>query len=118
MVGESANVQSAGVSDSYWAMPTRMLQDVAGAGPDRAGAKEYEAAQRVLGAGDAVMERAAALAVFLASERARSITGRLISAPWDNWEAWPDHAEALKGSDLYTLRRITGRDRGQGWGDK
>jgi 3-oxoacyl-[acyl-carrier protein] reductase len=100
------------------AMPTRMLQDVADAGAARAGAKEYEAAQRALGGGDAVMERAAALAVFLATGKARGITGRVISAPWDNWEAWPDHAEALRGSDLYTLRRIAGRDRGQGWGDK
>jgi 3-oxoacyl-[acyl-carrier protein] reductase len=41
----------------------------------------------------------------------------LISAEWDNWEEWPNNLDQLKNSDLYTLRRITGRDRGQQWGD-
>ena len=31
---------------------------------------------------------------------------------------WPEHLDELKNSDIYTLRRITGRDRGFDWGDK
>jgi len=58
------------------------------------------------------------LAVFLASDASKGITGRLISAQWDKWEDWPDHLAELADSDLYTLRRITGRDRGKIWGDK
>jgi hypothetical protein len=46
------------------------------------------------------------------------ITGKLISALWDNWEQWPEHRRELAGGDVYTLRRITGRDRGMEWGDK
>jgi hypothetical protein len=60
----------------------------------------------------------AELAVFLASTESNGISGKLISAVWDNWADWPDHLTELSKSDAYTLRRITGRDRGFGWGDK
>ncbi|MDR2645914.1 MAG: SDR family oxidoreductase [Holosporaceae bacterium] len=58
------------------------------------------------------------LCLWLASDASNGITGRLISAKWDNWKEWPKHLAELQNSDLYTLRRITGRDRGQTWGDK
>ena len=54
---------------------------------------------------------------FLLTEKSNGITGKLISAEWDNWVEWPNRLDQLKNSDLYTLRRITGRDRGQQWGD-
>ena len=60
---------------------------------------------------------AAGLIVFLASRASDGITGKLISAQWDRWQEWPDHLDALNRSDVYTLRRITGRDRGFEWGD-
>ena len=56
------------------------------------------------------------LAVFLASAASDGITGKLISAPWDPWEELGDHAEDLRGSDVYTLRRIVPGDRGLEWG--
>jgi 3-oxoacyl-[acyl-carrier protein] reductase len=54
----------------------------------------------------------------LASEASRGITGKLISAVWDRWEDWPLHLDELNKTDIYTLRRIVGRDRGMAWGDK
>jgi 3-oxoacyl-[acyl-carrier protein] reductase len=54
---------------------------------------------------------------FLLSDKSAGITGKLISAEWDDWAEWPNHLGLLKDSDLYTLRRIIGRDRGQEWGD-
>jgi hypothetical protein len=54
---------------------------------------------------------------FLASDASIGITGKLISAEWDNWAEWPSHLHEIKNLDIYTLRRITGRDRGQEWGD-
>ena len=54
---------------------------------------------------------------FLLTEKSDGITGKLISAEWDNWAEWPNNLDQLKNSDLYTLRRITGRDRGYVWGD-
>jgi NAD(P)-dependent dehydrogenase (short-subunit alcohol dehydrogenase family) len=55
---------------------------------------------------------------FLLSNHSGGISGKLISAQWDNWEEWPNHLRELKESDLYTLRRITGRDRNLNWGDR
>lgn len=55
---------------------------------------------------------------FLSSKSSREINGKLISAEWDNWEEWTNHPSELQNSDVYTLRRITGRDRGKSWGDK
>lgn len=57
------------------------------------------------------------LCKFLTSSESKGITGKLISAEWDNWEKWPMHLNKLQNSDLYTLRRITGDDRGETWGD-
>jgi short-subunit dehydrogenase len=54
---------------------------------------------------------------FLLTDSSEGITGKLISVEWDNWAEWPDNLEKLKNSDLYTLRRISGRDRGHEWGD-
>jgi NAD(P)-dependent dehydrogenase (short-subunit alcohol dehydrogenase family) len=99
------------------AMPTNMLEEVVAAGIDRAGAGEVAAFDRAQSAGEATMERAAALAVFLTGQGS-AITGKLIAAQWDSWEDWPLHLEELNASDVYTLRRITGRDRNKEWGDR
>jgi 3-oxoacyl-[acyl-carrier protein] reductase len=54
---------------------------------------------------------------FLISHKSQGITGKLINSNWDNWPEWPNHLIELESSDLYTLRRITSRDRGKEWGD-
>ena len=46
------------------------------------------------------------------------MSGKLISALWDDWNNWINYKDILKKSDIYTLRRITGFDRGYTWGDK
>lgn len=99
------------------AMKTAMLGEVLAKGA-AAGDRELSIANKVFEEGGASMDRVADLAIFLASDAARGITGKLISAVWDNWESWPQHLSELSTSDVYTLRRITGRDRGMSWGDK
>jgi NAD(P)-dependent dehydrogenase (short-subunit alcohol dehydrogenase family) len=100
------------------AMRTSMLQDIVDKGEAAVGDREYSLARRVMTEGGASMDVVAELCNFLASDAARGITGKLISAVWDDWRNWPDHIEELSASDVYTLRRIVGRDRGFGWGDK
>ena len=100
------------------ALNTRMLEQALAAGPEKVGAAFFERSVKQKESGGAGLERGASLAVFLASDASNGITGRLISAPWDNWEAWPEHVAELTSGDLYTLRRISGRDRGVDWGDK
>lgn len=100
------------------ALNTRMLDEVIAAGPVKVGLDFYEKSLKQREAGGVPLLTGANLAVFLGSDASNGITGKLISAIWDNWEEWPNHLDDLNRSDIYTLRRITGRDRGHGWGDK
>lgn len=100
------------------AMKTSLLEEVLRSGQDVTGVNEFELAQKVFGNGGASMGRVADLALFLAGDAGKGITGKLISAVWDNWQEWPNHLDELSISDAYTLRRIAGRDRGFSWGDK
>ena len=100
------------------ALNTRMLDEILQAGPQKVGQAFYERSLAQKKSGGAPLGRAAELALFLASEASDGITGKLISAIWDDWEHWPEHLVELESSDAYTLRRITGRDRGLTWGDK
>jgi NAD(P)-dependent dehydrogenase (short-subunit alcohol dehydrogenase family) len=99
------------------AMKTAMLKEVL-AKSVAAGSGEASLASEVFAKGGASMDRVADLALFLASDASKGISGKLISAVWDNWEKWPNHLDELSQSDVYTLRRIAGRDRGFVWGDK
>lgn len=100
------------------AMQTAMLAEVLSTGANAAGEREFDLASKVFVEGGASMERVADLALFLASDKGKGVTGKLVSAVWDRWEDWPEHLEELAKSDVYTLRRIAGRDRGFDWGDK
>jgi 3-oxoacyl-[acyl-carrier protein] reductase len=97
---------------------TRMLDDILAAGSTRVGLEFFERAVRQKQEGGDALAHGAELAVFLASSASNGITGKLISAIWDNWPEWIDHLDDLRNSDVYTLRRIVGRDRGSEWGDK
>jgi NAD(P)-dependent dehydrogenase (short-subunit alcohol dehydrogenase family) len=100
------------------AMKTAMLAEILEGGARNSGGREFAVAAKVFEEGGASMDRVADLALFLSSQAARGVTGKLISAVWDDWECWPNHTSELASSDLYTLRRIAGRDRGVNWGDK
>jgi 3-oxoacyl-[acyl-carrier protein] reductase len=99
------------------AMKTAMLEEVLAKGA-AAGDRELSVGNKVFEEGGASMDRVADLALFLVSDAASGITGKLISAVWDDWEKWSQHLAELSASDVYSLRRITGRDRGMSWGDK
>ena len=112
------------------AMKTAMTTQVEAMGRECVGDKEFAGAQRVLAEGGTSMERVAELALFLAGSDSKGITGKLISAVWDNWRALlgpssdATHSleaahkiQELSKSDVYTLRRIGGRDRGMPWAD-
>lgn len=97
------------------ALDTRLLDDVLAAGPERVGREFHERAQRLREGGATPLARGADLAVFLASGRSDGITGRLVSAVWDDWAALPARRSQLEASDVFTLRRIVPRDRGFDW---
>jgi len=100
------------------AMKTALLGEILKEAIGTVGEKEFNIASKIFAEGGASMDKVADLALFLASDASKGITGKLISAVWDDWEHWPEHLGELSSSDIYTLRRITGRDRGFIWGDK
>jgi len=91
------------------AVNTRLLDQVLAA-RERAGKEFYAKARQQKANGGTPPEKAAELAVFLASPAAAGVTGRLISAVWDDWKSLPEHAEELDRSAMFTLRRIDGRN--------
>jgi NAD(P)-dependent dehydrogenase (short-subunit alcohol dehydrogenase family) len=96
------------------AMNTRMLDEILAAGMERL-PQEHAKAQAQAKSGGVPPTEAAALVLFLASEAAGRITGKLISAPWDGWRNFPSHLDEINATDIYTLRRIIPKDRGMSW---
>ena len=98
-------------------LKTKLLDQMLEAGPDRIGESLFNKSSAKADASSDSSARAIELIDFLLSDASSGITGKLISAEWDNWSDWPNHLDDLGSSDIYTLRRVTGRDRGQNWGD-
>jgi len=98
-------------------LKTRMLKELMDAGPNSVGVKLFNKSLAKASDEKDSNEIACRLINFLASDISNGITGKLISAEWDKWGEWPEYIKELRDSDLYTLRRITGRDRNQTWGD-
>ena len=97
---------------------TAMLDEVLKAGPKKVGKEMYKKSLDQKKSGGTSFDKVTDLILFLSSKKSDGISGKLISALWDNWKSWPNYKKVLKNKDVYTLRRITGRDRGYKWGDK
>jgi len=93
------------------AMNTRLFEQVIEAGADLVGKEFYEKTLKQKESGGSGFDNATSLAVFLACGDSDGISGKLISAIWDNWEHFPKSIEALNLSDIYTIRRITEQER-------
>jgi NAD(P)-dependent dehydrogenase (short-subunit alcohol dehydrogenase family) len=92
-------------------MKTRLLNEMLNAGSEKIGETLFN---KTMNRNDEVNDstgKACRLVLFLCSDESKGISGKLISAEWDNWEIWPEHIKELANSDLYTLRRVTGKDR-------
>jgi NAD(P)-dependent dehydrogenase (short-subunit alcohol dehydrogenase family) len=98
------------------ALNTRLLDEVLEAGPERIGENFYQRSLKQKETGGAGLDRGSELAMFLASGASDGITGKLISAVWDPWPEFAQHADDLQKTDIYTLRRIVPKDRGLKWG--
>jgi 3-oxoacyl-[acyl-carrier protein] reductase len=100
---EEHNIQVNAIAPG--AVNTALTDALLAAGP-AAGEEMLAQARRQKEDGGVPPERAAALAVFLASEASDGLSGRLISAVWDDWENMNGRIEQIMASDLYTLRRV------------
>jgi NAD(P)-dependent dehydrogenase (short-subunit alcohol dehydrogenase family) len=99
------------------ALNTGMLEEILAAGPERVGQAFFERSLQQKASGGTPLGDGAALAVYLGSALSDGISGRLISAVWDPWSTLQTRRDALRGSDIYTLRRIVPADRGEDFGN-
>lgn len=85
---------------------TRLWEEIRDAAAAVGDTELYEFGQRVTSGGGASIERAAELAVFLASDASGNLSGRLIHAVADDFSNLPPHIPEIMASDTYTLRRV------------
>lgn len=88
------------------ALSTGFLDEVLSAGPENVGHKFYQVSIEQAKTGGSSPELAADLSVYLASNAADGITGKLISAIWDPWSNLHEYYPEIAMTDIYTLRRI------------
>jgi 3-oxoacyl-[acyl-carrier protein] reductase len=88
-------------------LDTRLLDELLAAGPEGVGPEMFARARRQREEGGTPLAKGADLALFLASARSDGITGRLLSAIWDDWASLPARREEIARSDAYTLRRVS-----------
>jgi NAD(P)-dependent dehydrogenase (short-subunit alcohol dehydrogenase family) len=100
---EGANIQVNAIAPGP--IMSRMWEEMRAAGA-AGGPKLLAELAQMEETGGASADRAAALAVFLASERSNRVTGKLISAIWDDWGSIESKMDKLVGSEAWTLRRI------------
>ncbi len=100
------------------ALNTKMLDKVLATDIDKVGKDFYDKAIAQKVKGGAGFQQGINLINFLISDKSDGITGKLISAQWDNYESWPDDLDTITDGDVYTLKRIVGKDRKLEWGDK
>jgi NAD(P)-dependent dehydrogenase (short-subunit alcohol dehydrogenase family) len=84
---------------------SRMWDDLRASGAT-GGAGALEDLKKMDSTGGVPAARAAALALFLASDRSNGLTGRLISAVHDKWEDLGPRIQGMASTDAWTLRRV------------
>ncbi len=87
-------------------VPTRFHHEVL-RHPEQAGEAEVRKAREIIEGQSGSMPRLVGLVRFLVSDAADGLTGRLISAVWDDWESLAMRIPEIRGTDLYTMRRVT-----------
>lgn len=87
------------------AVNTRLLDQVLEA-EDKIDKKFLEKAKKQKETGGTPPEKAAQLALYLASDDSDGITGKLISAVWDDYQNFKNSLDEIKSTSIYTLRRI------------
>ena len=103
------NIQANSIAPG--ALNTRLLDEILEAGPNIVGSDFYNKSVAQKESGGAAFEHACRLALYLADGMNKEITGRLISAIWDKWDIFNDFKDKISDSDIYTIRRVAGKDR-------
>jgi 3-oxoacyl-[acyl-carrier protein] reductase len=100
---EASNIQVNTVAPGP--VKSRMWDEMRAAG-QAGGPKLEEELKRMEETGGVSPDRAAGLVAFLASERSQRLSGRMISAVWDDWEHFAERSDKIAATDALTLRRV------------
>jgi 3-oxoacyl-[acyl-carrier protein] reductase len=85
---------------------TRFVDHAISAGPERLGARLYKEIMEIRKNGGTPFSLGANLCAYLASSVGDGITGKLISARYDDWATLREQLSEFDAPDLYTMRRI------------
>jgi len=88
------------------AINTAMTRQIVELGPARVGEEEYQRARAQLESGGDSLVKLHEMVRFLVSEASDGITGKFISARWDDLETIIRSARDPRQSEKYTLRRV------------
>lgn len=100
---EGTNIQVNSVAPGP--VRSRMWDEMRTAG--RAGGQKLEEElKRMEETGGVSADRAANLVAYLASDRSNRLTGRLLSAVWDDWDHFEESMEKIAATEAFTLRRV------------
>lgn len=87
---------------------TQILEDALSAGEELVGKEMYAKIKKQKEDGGVSPEKAAELCLFLASDESNGLSGRLVSAVWDDWKSWDaDKIKEIMGSNKLVLRRTS-----------
>ena len=87
------------------------------AGPSKIGKVHYNFLKKIVKKGGDNLSDPTELCMMLINEK-NKINGKIISAKWDNWKKFPYYKKKLNSSDIFTNRRLVGKDRGMKFLDK
>tara|TARA_B100000242_G_scaffold232790_1_gene172776 strand:- start:3692 stop:4513 length:822 start_codon:yes stop_codon:yes gene_type:complete len=84
---------------------TKLLDEVIDAGTEKVGAEYFNNIKKQKDDGATDMGKAYKLIEFLLSSDSDGLTGKLISAVWDDYQSWVPDIDEITDSDIYTLTR-------------
>ncbi len=90
---------------------THFLDEALAAGIEKLGPEKYQSLLKQKEDGGVPPEKAADLCLFLASEKSNGLSGRFLSAVWDNYWDWDGKKiKEIMSSNTFTYRRVKQND--------
>jgi len=106
---EKYNINVTAISPG--AVNTSMFDEQLKASKDSIGEDNWNVLQKRLNSGGDSIKKAPELALFIASENRKELSGRVISAIWDDWENISNQKGKIIDTDIFQMRRIVPKDR-------
>jgi len=99
------------------AINSGFVANIISAGKERSGEKMYQKAMNQINGKEETVtpDKAGELCLFLASEKAAGITGKIFAARYDDLEKIQKYKNDIMNSDIYTSRRIKPNHLGYDW---